>query len=240
MIDLHTHILPGMDDGAKIPEISLQMLENLHNQGISEVVLTPHYYADRETPDAFLERRGASVKALKKALAEIRDLSFPRIFLGAEVAFFDGISHCKEINKLTIRGTNFLLLEMPFTKWSERIVREVIELKESFHLNVVLAHVNRYFGCFTKQMLAELTYHDIIFQLNNEALLKFGTRRKALSMIRNHSAIYLGSDSHNLTDRRPNFDTTLNVLIKHLGGDDLKRLETTGWVIAGKGEEIDY
>ena len=53
MIDLHTHILPGMDDGAKDTATSLQMLRMERDQGVDTVVLTPHYYRHRESAEDF-------------------------------------------------------------------------------------------------------------------------------------------------------------------------------------------
>ena len=57
MIDLHTHILPGMDDGAKDVKTSLALLRMESAQGVGTVVLTPHFYRDREEPQHFLTRR---------------------------------------------------------------------------------------------------------------------------------------------------------------------------------------
>ena len=81
-IDFHTHILPGMDDGAENESVSLQMLEMLKGQGIEIAVLTPHYYRDKNTVEEFLERRNASYNRLLQA-AENKDI--PEIMTGAEV-----------------------------------------------------------------------------------------------------------------------------------------------------------
>ena len=68
MTDLHTHILPGMDDGAESVEMSLDMLRMERDQGVDAVVLTPHFYRDRERPEHFLNRRRAAGEALRDAL----------------------------------------------------------------------------------------------------------------------------------------------------------------------------
>ena len=82
MTDLHTHILPGIDDGARSVEESLAMLRMERGQGVDTVVLTPHFYRDRENPKRFLRRRKESAAALaqasetpKVALAPSFDLS---------------------------------------------------------------------------------------------------------------------------------------------------------------------
>ena len=57
VIDFHSHILPGIDDGSKNVEESLQMLRMMAKQGITHVVATPHFYPQHDTPESFLKRR---------------------------------------------------------------------------------------------------------------------------------------------------------------------------------------
>ena len=77
MTDLHTHILPGVDDGAKAPEESLEMLRMERDQGVDTVVLTPHFYRDRERPEHFLKRRRAAGEALRDALMALPEEELP-------------------------------------------------------------------------------------------------------------------------------------------------------------------
>ena len=89
MIDLHSHILPGMDDGSKNPEESAALLRMLQQQGVTTLAATPHFYA-RETPEAFLKRR-------QEAVAKLPIMEDgPRMLLGAEVAYFSGMGNCEE------------------------------------------------------------------------------------------------------------------------------------------------
>ena len=60
MIDFHTHILPGIDDGAKDVSVSAAMLETEKEQGVNEIVLTPHYYGKFYSPTDFVRRRAAA------------------------------------------------------------------------------------------------------------------------------------------------------------------------------------
>ena len=57
MIDLHSHILPGVDDGSESVEMSCAMLNELQKQGVETVVATPHFYPQQDTPERFLRRR---------------------------------------------------------------------------------------------------------------------------------------------------------------------------------------
>ena len=64
LIDFHSHILPGIDDGARTPEEALEMLELMAAQGVRRVVSTSHFYPEREEPDSFLARRKKAVEML--------------------------------------------------------------------------------------------------------------------------------------------------------------------------------
>ena len=79
MIDFHTHILPGMDDGSQATHESLQMLTLESEQGAQEILLTPHFYAHFDKISSFLERREYSFRKLTKALNE-HDMGTPRFF----------------------------------------------------------------------------------------------------------------------------------------------------------------
>ena len=124
MIDLHSHILPRMDDGSRSTEESLQMLTALAAQGVTDVAATPHFYASENGPDRFLARRARSWQQLRPHLTA----SLPRVHLGAEVLFFEGIAAFDGLPRLCISGTDVLLLEMPFRPWNGRMLDELLEL----------------------------------------------------------------------------------------------------------------
>ena len=111
MIDFHSHILPGMDDGSKNIEESLALLRMLAEQGVKKVVATPHFYANDESVEKFLARRQQSYESLRAALPA----GMPEILLGAEVRYYQGISRLKELKELCVQGSNLLLLERPET-----------------------------------------------------------------------------------------------------------------------------
>ena len=96
MIDFHTHILPMIDDGSGSVEESIWLLEEEARQGVDLVVLTPHYYAEENSPVEFLKRRYESWKALRRLLRT----EHPRIRLGAEVQYFEGICGVEDIRHL--------------------------------------------------------------------------------------------------------------------------------------------
>ena len=80
VVDFHSHILPRIDDGSQSVEESLSMLRLAAEQGIREIVLTPHFYPRYETPEQFLQKRELAEAQLREAMAEHTDL--PELLVG--------------------------------------------------------------------------------------------------------------------------------------------------------------
>lgn len=220
MIDMHSHILPEMDDGSDSLETSLKMLEMLHSQGVTQVAATPHFYATKDDPEAFLRRRQESLKSLSWD-----DKKSPRILVGAEVAYFDGMSRCRELKKMELGDTGLLLVEMPFIEWTSRMIEELERIPLELGLTPMLAHIERYRG--KKQLrkfLPELERQGVAMQCNVETFLTGKTRRWGLSMIKKGYIHFLGTDAHNLTTRAPRYAEATQVIAKKLGQEVCEEL----------------
>ena len=208
MIDFHSHILPGVDDGSQSVEMSRAMLELLVRQGVTAVAATPHFYPTRSSPADFLQRRQA-------ALAVLGETPIP-VIPGAEVAYFDGLSRCDALEDLQLQDTDLLLVEMPFSPWSSRAVEELCVLSIQTGLTPVLAHVDRYPDQM-KKYGSRLLDFGVLFQCNASAFLSPRTKGWALKMLKKGQLHFLGSDCHNLTTRPPRMDEAAAVIRKKLG-----------------------
>lgn len=200
MIDVHTHILPEMDDGSKSVAQSIAMLQEEKKNGIHTVVLTPHFYASQNDPQAFLRRRDRSLQLLQTALTD----DLPRLLLGAEVQYFEGICQVAELKELCIEGSDLLLLEMPEGRWSERVIRDVLQLQSSSNMTVMLAHIERYMKFQPKSAWGMLRRNGVLMQVSAAFFLNWRTRFTARRMLRKGEIHMLGSDCHNMSKRRPN------------------------------------
>lgn len=221
MIDVHSHVLPGMDDGSKNTDESLAMLHLLKKQGVSRVVATPHFYGNQNDPESFLRRREASWERLKRRL----DGDCPDICPGAEVYYFEGIARTDEVRKLCIQGTNVLLLEMPFSSWSMRMVEEVLRLRETMDLTVVIAHVERYLFSQRKEIREAVFSSPLLLQVNAGYFLDWRTRRRALRQLKDGIVHLIGSDCHGIERRPPRMDEAAEQIRKHLGEETMRKLE---------------
>lgn len=226
MIDFHTHILPKMDDGSRGTEESLRMLREESSQGVSAVVLTPHYYAEKEKPERFLERRAASEQRLSDVIGESGEKDrLPQLFVGAEVKMFAGVSSLELLTELVIRGTRYILLEMPFEPWPESVFRELNAIKAR-GLFPIIAHVERYLSLQKRtDNIERLMDSDVLIQCNAEFFLQGFKSRKAFSFLKEDKVQLLGSDCHNLTSRPPNLGEALVLIRRKLGEDTVSRIE---------------
>ena len=208
IIDFHTHILPGMDDGSSSAEESLAMLREEARQGVDLVMLTPHFYAEQNNVATFLQRRTKAWERLRPQLTE----TLPQLRLGAEVQYFEGICGAEDLSKLRLERTNLLLLEMPFCKWSERMIHDVLELHAQQEQQVILAHIERYLPFQAKTVWQRLLDNGVLMQANASFFQNWKTKHKAMTMLRQGKIQMLGSDCHNMRTRVPNLEKTYQII----------------------------
>lgn len=225
VIDFHSHFLPCIDDGSKSAKMSLDMLRIMKEQNINTVVATPHFYADENRIDDFLNNREKAYSSIK---AEIEKIGI-NIKLGAEVTYFQGISKADEIKKLTTEGTSILLLELPFDKWGESVIEEVYYLVHKRKFTVLLAHLDRYLSISeNKKYIKKLVKMPLVVQINAGSILDNKRKKKTVSLIKKCDKIVLGSDCHNLTSRKPNLLDCRNIIIGDLGEKAILNIDKYG------------
>lgn len=222
MVDFHSHILPGMDDGSKSVEESLEMLRLARAQGVRRIVATPHFYPRRDTPEHFLRKRRQAERLLRRAMQGREDL--PALTMGAEVAYFRGIGQSEAMDELTLRGTPYLLVEMPPSPWTEGMYEELRTLHER-GITPIIAHVDRYIGPWRSYGIpARLEKLPVLVQANAEFFLRRNTASMAMRMLKAGRIHLLGSDCHNLTDRKPNLGDAAERIRQKLGREALVEL----------------
>ncbi len=230
MIDWHSHILPGVDDGSRDIEESVALLNLLSEQGVKRVVATPHFLADKQTVEEFLSRRDQALEELKTQMPD----NAPEIVCGAEIKYYSGISRLENLSKLCIEGSRLLLIEMSMTKWTEYTVRELVELASSGKVTVVIAHVERYMGMQSSDVMYRLYESGILMQVNAGFFLGLGTKRRAFSMLKNGEIHLIGSDCHNIASRPPFIGKAFEAISKKMGDDFLCLMREYGYSLFNK------
>lgn len=235
--DFHSHILPGIDDGSSSLKESIALLHIEQGQGISRVVATPHFYANRDNLEAFLERRSYAEQKLREEMEKYSDL--PELFVGAEVSYFSGMSDSDGLTKLAIGNSRYILIEMPFSTWTNSMYSELQNIHEKQGLTPIIAHIDRYISWFhvhgTLRRLEEL---PVIIQCNAEAFLKKSMLSLVLRMLKTGKIHVLGSDCHNICSRPPNLGDALQVIRSRMGEKELEDILCYGESILEKTTEI--
>lgn len=188
LVDFHSHILPGADHGSDSVQTSLKQLSLASANGVTRVIATPHFYPHRHTLDKFLEKREACARALDSA----RSSELPEVKLGAEVLLCHGLERFQGLDKLCLSGTEYLLLELPFSDFTQGYVDTVQGIMR-LGFKVVLAHVDRYPADNIQQLI------DIgvdMLQVNADSMCKLFKPKQILKWAKQGYVAALGSDIH--------------------------------------------
>lgn len=225
-IDFHSHILPCVDDGSQSVGESIAMLQMTAEQGIRHVIATPHFYAQYDTPEHFLQKRNEAERLLRDEMRKYTGL--PQISVGAEVYFFRGMSDSGAISELTFADKKCILIEMPPAPWTDSIYRELEAIYIKRELIPIIAHIDRYirplqsFGI--PKRLAEL---PVLVQANAEFFSNKWTSGMAMHMLRTEKIHLLGSDCHNMRSRCPNLGQAVEYIRRRLGEAPINRIWET-------------
>ena len=222
MIDIHTHILPGIDDGSRNVDESLLMLATEREHGIDSVALTPHFYADVETLESFISQRESAFMSLKGAVSS----DCPRLLVGAEVAYYSGISRSEALLQFAIGESRVLLIEMPEAVWSDYMVREIEEIARIRCFTVVIAHAERCIDYQVKKIKRRLLEAGVLIQTNASFFINPKTRRRALKLLGRGYIHFVASDAHGSEYRPPRIGEALEIIEKKLGRGAIERLDS--------------
>lgn len=234
--DIHSHILPGVDDGAADMEMTMEMVGMAYRQGVRAMIATPHYYpghvkyAKEYVDDVFQK----TVSAVKESYGDFT------LLLGNEIYYREGAQEKIRNKRIhTMADTPYLLLEFSpgaHINVLHGAVRNCVE--EGYY--PVLAHIERY-RCLWKDEKAveELVRMGAYMQVNAENFtegLFSAQRRWCLKLAREGLMHFIGSDSHNTNDRCPNLKQAADYLKGKLDEDTFHRImyENPGKLLKGE------
>lgn len=235
MVDLHTHILPGMDDGAATVEESIEMLRLEAAQGVDTVVLTTHFYREKESPARFARRREKALKCLQEAIQQLPEqeqAALPRLIPAAEVAWRADLERWEDIDLLCFGPGRNLMLELPISYWGERVFASVYELANE-GITPVLAHMDRYFYRQEPDAIQSLLRSGFPVQISTSAILRPVFGRKFVRMMERELNVVLASDCHDLGKRKPDMGPAVARLTKKLGEETVETILQRGRVLVG-------
>ncbi|MDD4367624.1 MAG: hypothetical protein PHP39_01560 [Oscillospiraceae bacterium] len=236
-VDLHTHILPQMDDGSASVQESLRMLQQLQQQGVGALALSSHYYPYREQLTTYIQRRQAAWQKLRTALYA----GAPRLALSAEVFFCDTLLAQDDVSDICTTGADgqlYLLTELPEGRpVSDNTLHKLLQFMDEQGIIPVLAHLERYPDLFHNAgKLKQLTQAGIRVQLSTTAIpATFWESRRIKRYISQGLIHGLGSDAHNMGVRAPRYAAGYEQLCQMLGQAQAEDLNRQAWqMISGR------
>ena len=209
IIDFHSHILCGVDHGSDSIGTSLSQLKLMKENGTDTAIATSHFYPEQMTVAQFLDKVASVEEQMASAASDIGI----DVYVGAEILVCDGLDKIENLDKLCIRGTNCMLLEIPFVDvWIGGAVRAIEHIIDK-GFDVVLAHIDRYLPRYENE-IDHLISYGATAQINASAFAPFGIKKKALSYVEAGCVYALGSDLHGV-DKKAYRD--FSALKKRLG-----------------------
>jgi protein-tyrosine phosphatase len=202
MIDIHCHLLHGIDDGPKEIDTSIRLCEMAMENGIEKIIATPHL-AKLNDIDAFIELRDFKLDELRKEIKK-RDMMI-QIYAGAEVFVGDDIFYSGPLNKAAMNGSRYLLIEFDFFGVGFTTVLKYVEEIMKMDLIPIIAHPERYsFFQENYERVDFLLDKGVLLQMNAGSLASMGSREEfdlAFEMALKNAASFIGTDAHSIRNR---------------------------------------
>lgn len=222
MVDIHSHILPRLDDGSSSVEESLELLQLMKKQGIDKVFATPHFYPHIHNNEEFAT---LVFKALNILNDNIKSNSLPEIYLGAEFLYFHGMGDSDSLNEFCFECSSYFLLELNQNCIDKTLIEDLKKIIHDRKLNPILAHIERYFHCknFGK-LLKFVKKENIPLQINASSVLESNLYKNIKKLIKKDLVTYIATDSHSVVGRPPLMKEALAVLEKDFGKEYVKKL----------------
>lgn len=201
MIDIHTHILPFIDDGSSSLEDSYKMIVEAIENNINHIILTPHAFRE--------DLKDYTLSGLKLMFKEFKEQALEKyrvnLYLGQELYFAnDLVKRLKNKEFLTLNDSEFILLELPFVEKPEDL-DEIIHVVNVLKLKIILAHVERYHYLKIKD-IEELKSCGVLMQINSGSLFTKDKHRRNFirKMFKKNLVDFIASDVHSFRKNQMN------------------------------------
>ena len=233
-IDIHAHILPGVDDGARSLEEACELVRRAAEAGFSEIVATPHYSRRRGT-EGYREIFEELQKAVKEILPDFK------LHLGHETYYHEElVEQLKKGNAFTVGNSRYILVEFDNGVSFQTIHRAVRKLLTSGYLPII-AHMERYYCLREPKNLKNIYSSGCYFQMNYESLEGHWFQpevRWCRSQVKEGKIHFLGTDMHRTDYRPPETEKAMKWLMSHVDPDLVRAITYENAMRVIKNEKI--
>lgn len=237
MIDVHSHIVYGVDDGSKTIEDTMHMLKEAKKVGFTDIICTPHYM------EGYYE---VPCKEISSKISQIRDLAEGiniKIHQGNEIYANENIiEYIKSGQATSLNGSRYVLIEFPMQTKPINMDQVIYLLLQAGKVPIV-AHPERYsYVRENPNMLLEYIEQGVLFQTNYGSIIgMYGNEIKetAKKLLTHNMIHFLGSDNHRVNTVYKNIPEALKILEKLVGEDKVQELTTENPECILNNEEIE-
>jgi protein-tyrosine phosphatase len=239
MIDIHCHILPSVDDGAKDIEDSLEMARIAQSEGIKTIINTSHYHPDFDYVKGkeLLERLSKYNKLLKENNIDVQ------VLIGNELYYSEDIlEHIDKGEFYTLNNSKYILIEFPPNRFPKNLSDIIYELKIREYIPI-LAHVERYKEIQEDPKLIEQAIKEgACIQVNASSVIGKGptqANKVCETLLKQNMIQFIATDAHSSSKRRPLVKEAYNHISKKYGEGKANKLFIDNPTSIINDEEID-
>ncbi len=239
MIDIHNHILYGIDDGASTIEKSVDMLKKAKQIGMTDVIVTPHYMEDGYKNDR--EELEFRFHCLKEMLAK-ENIEI-NLYLGEEIFIFPELKNNLMENKMiSLNHSRYVLIELPLLEEIDYIEEVIFELCSEGYVPII-AHPERYFSSFKGlDRLESFIERGALLQINANSLVeRYGKEPKKVAkmLLKKNMVHFVASDAHSRNGYKM-LEESLKVVKKIVGEETFKRMTVDNPKCILEDRELDF
>jgi len=234
MIDIHCHILPGIDDGARDWETTLEMCRLARQDGVTHIVATPH--ANYE----YQYDRTAHLALLDQLRARVPELSFS---LGCDFHLsYDNVEDARQhLDRYAIGETRYLLVEL--SEYSTFNVAQTLYQLQAAGLLPILTHPERNPIIVSQpELLDQLASAGCLFQITANSLTGFWGKRAqqfCVEMLRERMVHFIASDAHGVKNRTPVLSQARDAAARIVGPAEAEKLVAANPAAVVSGQLLD-
>lgn len=224
MIDIHCHILPGVDDGSKNLEDSLEMARIAQSEGIKTIINTSHYSPDFDwvVGEKLLEELVNFNNTLKENNIDVE------VLIGNELYYNDNLlEYIDKKEFYTLNKSKYVLIEFSPISFPKNLCDVVYELKIRGYIPI-LAHVERYQEVQDNpKLIQEAIKEGALIQVNTSSVIGKGpseANKSCDELLRQNRVHFIGTDAHGSNRRRPLIKEAYEYVSKKYGEDRANRL----------------
>ena len=237
LVDVHSHILPGIDDGSKNMEETIKMLRMAQKEKIEVMIATPHYNCERRP--GFNKKCYEVYEEVCHELTE-RNLKI-QLLLGNEIFYSAGVVEAlKKGEAMTLNNTRYVLVE--FQPYVELLtIKKAVQELQMAGYEPILAHIERYECLQKEENIQDLVDMGAYIQVNASSISgKKGIRTQwYLKKLMRHELIHvIGTDTHGSKHRRPKIQDAVSYIKKKAGKDFCERITEENPAKIIRGEKI--